>query len=440
MAAARARRLKAFPLNELEVTPSALIIGGGLAGMTAALNIADQGFKVHLVEREAVLGGLLRKVHRDLERDNVQAELRYLVSRVLFHPDVTVYRNATLARTVGQVGNFTSVLSVAGKELTVKHGVVIIATGGRERMTDKFLHGRNPHVVTQSELESALAGDTLPQELRGKNNPTVVMIQCVESRNNENPYCSRVCCSEAVKNALEIKGRLPDAKIVILNRDIRTYGSRDDFFRQARDKGVLFVRYSGQPQVTGQNGTLDIKVHDLDSGRQRRFDAELGVLSTGIAPASGNPEIAGILRSALNSDGFFLEAHPKLRPVDLYNEGEFVCGLAHSPRFMDETIAQAQAAAGRASRILSKTQLEIIGQVSYVDPAHCVACATCVKLCPYGAPMINALGKSEIQGAKCMGCGSCVAACPARAIALQHQESSTIVAMLDEMRAGGGLG
>jgi heterodisulfide reductase subunit A len=307
-------------------------------------------------------------------------------------------------------------------------------------MTDKYLHGRNPHVVTQSELESALAGDKLPQELYGKSDPTIVMIQCVESRNAENPYCSRVCCSEAIKNALEIKGRLPEANIVILNRDIRTYGSRDDYFREARDRGVLFVRYSGQPQVAGKNGTVDVRVYNLDSRQDHHFNAELVVLSTGIAPASGNPELAGTLRSALTSDGFFLEAHPKLRPVDLSNEGEFVCGLAHSPRFMDETIAQAQAAAGRASRILSKTQLEIIGQVSYVDPAGCVACATCVKLCPYGAPMINALGKSEIQGAKCMGCGSCVAACPARAIALQHQESRTVVAMLDEMRAGGGLG
>jgi heterodisulfide reductase subunit A-like polyferredoxin len=441
MAVARAGRLKAFPLNQLEVTASALIIGGGLAGMTAALNIADQGFKVHLVEREAVLGGLLRKVHRDLERDNIQAELRYLTSRVLFHPDITVYRNATLVRTSGQVGNFNSAILVGGKERTVKHGVVIVATGGQERMTDEFLHGQNPHVVTQSELESALAGDRLPVGLQGKSNPSIVMIQCVESRNRENPYCGRVCCSEAIKNALEIKDRLPEAAVAILNRDIRTYGSRDDFFRQARDKGVRFIRYSGKPQVAGQGGRLDVEVHDADFGQDRRLDADLVVLSTGIAPAASNPELAGILRGALSTDGFFLEAHPKLRPIDLSNEGEFVCGLAHSPRFMDETIAQAQAAAGRASRILSKTQLEIVGQVSYVNPADCVACATCVKLCPYGAPMINALGKSEIQGAKCMGCGSCVAACPARAIALQHQESETVLAMLGGMRGmSGGLG
>jgi heterodisulfide reductase subunit A len=327
------------------------------------------------------------------------------------------------------------VLNAAGREQTVKHGVVIVASGGRERQTEKFLHGRNPHVITQSALESALAGGTLPNELRGKE-PTIVMIQCVESRDEKYPYCSRVCCSEAVKNALELKRRLPDSNVVVLNHHIRTYGFRDVFFRKAREAGVLFIRYSerDQPVVSEENGRLKLKLHDLVLG------TDLLVLSTGISPAVGNPALSTALRSALTADGFFLEAHSKLRPVDLSNEGEFVCGLAHSPRFMDETIAQAQAAAGRASRILSKTQLEVIGQVSYVDPVDCVACATCVKVCPYGAPMINALGKSEIQGAKCMGCGSCVAACPARAIALQHQESRTVVAMLDEMLAGGGRG
>ena len=279
-----------------------------------------------------------------------------------------------------------------------------------------------------------------PLDLPAK--PTVVMIQCVESRDKNHPYCSRVCCSEAIKNALSLKRRLTDASVTILNRDIRTYGFRDDFYRQARQEGVRFVQYSNhhEPLVAEKDGTLRIEVHDMTSDRTQIYDADLLVLSTGIAPASSNPELSGILQSALTEDGFFLEAHPKLRPVDLSSEGTFVCGLAHSPRFIDEAIAQAQAVAGRASRILSKAQLEIAGGVSYVNPANCVACATCIKTCPYGAPMINALGKAEIQGAKCMGCGSCVAACPARAIALQHQESRTVTAMLDEALAGGGQG
>jgi heterodisulfide reductase subunit A-like polyferredoxin len=440
MAVARARHLKAFPLTELEVTPSALILGGGLGGMTAALGIAEQGFKAHLVEASPALGGLMRGIHTTLEGEDIQARLDGLISKTKSHPNITVYLNSNLARISGQVGNFTSVLEVQGEEKKVTHGVVIVATGGRSRSTNKFLHGGNPRVMTQRTLESALAGGSLPEDLRGRKDPVVVMIQCVESRDDKNPFCSRVCCSEAIKNALDIKRRLPDSNIVILHREIRTYGFRDQFFRKACEEGILFVRYADQngPAVSEEPGKLEVKVQDVSPGRDLVLRPDLLVLSTGIAPAENNAAVSRMLRSALTADGFFLEADSKLRPVDLSNEGEFFCGLAHSPRFMDETIAQAQAAVGRASRILSRSLLEVAGQVSYVNPAECVACATCIKVCPYGAPVINAIGKSEIQGAKCMGCGSCVSACPAKAIALQHQESRTVVAMLDEMLAGGG--
>jgi heterodisulfide reductase subunit A len=296
-------------------------------------------------------------------------------------------------------------------------------------------------VTTQSKLEAALAGGVLPGELAARPDPTVVMIQCVESRNDQNPHCSRVCCSEAVKNALEIKRRLPWAKVLVLGRDVRTYGFRELFYEEARSKGVLFVRHPEKmdPVVVEEGGRLKVSVHDCSSNRDLALNPDLLVLSTGIAPAAGNPVLSGQLRSALTSDGFFLEAHPKLRPVDLANEGEYLCGLAHSPHFIDETIAQAQAAVGRATTVLSKTHLEIPGQVAKVDPVNCVACATCVNLCPYGAPMINDLHKAEIQGAKCMGCGSCAAACPARTITLQHQEDGALVAMLDELLVGGGV-
>jgi heterodisulfide reductase subunit A len=266
------------------------------------------------------------------------------------------------------------------------------------------------------------------------------MIQCVESRNEKNSYCSRVCCSEAVKNALEIKSRLPQSRIIILGRDIRTYGFRELYFQKAREQGIVFIRHADKsdPAVVEENGRLKVNVHDISINRNLIFRPDLLVLSTGIAPASDNPALSGMLRSALTADGFFLEAHPKLRPVDLANEGEFLAGLAHSPRFMDETIAHAQAAAGRAATILSKAYLEIPGQIAFVNPDDCVACATCVKVCPYGAPMINDLKKAEIQGAKCMGCGSCAAACPARTITLSHQDDQSLVAMLDELLVGGG--
>jgi heterodisulfide reductase subunit A-like polyferredoxin len=438
MAVARARHLKALETGRLPVTASALVIGGGLAGMTAALGIADQGFEVHLVEKEPALGGMLRNIHATLERADVQAHLQQLVDKVTSHPGINVYLDASPASVSGHVGNFKSVLNVAGREKPISHGVVIIATGGQERQTELHLHGKNPHVITQSKLEAALAGGRLPPELAGKTDPTVVMIQCVESRDDKNAYCSRVCCSEAVKNAIEIKRRLPEANVVILGRDIRTYGFRELFFQKAREEGVLFVRYPerSDPVVVEDGGRLQVTVRDGSTNRDLELRPDLVVLSTGIAPAADNPVLSGLLRSALTADGFFLEAHPKLRPVDLTNEGEFLCGVAHSPRFIDETIAQAQAAVGRATTVLSKAFLEIPGQTARVKPEHCVACATCVKVCPFGAPMINHLNKAEIQGAKCMGCGSCAAACPARTITLQHQEDQALVAMLDELLVG----
>jgi heterodisulfide reductase subunit A-like polyferredoxin len=439
MAVGRARHLKALPTGQLPVTASALVLGGGLAGMTAALGIADQGFQVHLVEKEPALGGLLRSVHSTLEGADVGEYMSDLIAKVEAHPRIDLYLNATPGSISGHIGNFRSTIRIADDEVLVSHGVVIIATGGQERSTELYLHGRNPHVTTQSELEAALAAGEFPAELQGKTNPTVVMIQCVESRNDEHPYCSRVCCSEAVKNALEIKRRLPGANVAVLGRDIRTYGFRELYFQKAREDGVLFVRHpeKSDPLVAESDGRLEVRVRDASGNRELLLRPDLLVLSTGIAPATTNPVLSGLLRSALTSDGFFLEAHPKLRPVDLANEGEFLCGLAHSPRFMDETIAHAMATVGRATTVLSKTHLEIPGQVAQVDTTNCVACATCVKVCPYGAPMINEIGKAEIQGAMCMGCGSCAASCPARTITLLHQENEALVAMLDELLVDG---
>jgi heterodisulfide reductase subunit A len=286
-----------------------------------------------------------------------------------------------------------------------------------------------------------LAGGSLISELKGKQDPVIVMVQCVESRDEKNPHCSRICCAEAVKNALAIRQRLPLAKIVVIGRDIRALGFREAYYQKALEQNIVFVRHEENhgPEVTEEGNQLIVKVHDILLGRNFDLAPDLIVLSTGISPAAGNANLSRILRSALTADGFFLEAHSKLRPVDSANEGEFLCGLAHSPRFIDETIVQAQAAAARASTILSKTQLEIIGQIALVRPAECVACATCVKNCPYGAPTINELKKAEIQSAKCMGCGGCAAACPAKAIMLQHQEGAAMTAMIDELLVSGGI-
>ena len=464
MTVGRARLLQPLETGQVPVDQAGLIVGGGLAGMTAALALADQGFDVHLVEKEAQLGGNLRHIHTTLERGGVQGYLAELIARVQDNPGITVYLNATLKEFAGHVGHFTSRIEqlsenavqaseaddtqvpMASSEGTdgsrtpvrrppiiVGHGATIIAIGGRERQTDLYLNGQHDRVTTQRQLEASLAGDGLDESLG--ETPTIVMIQCVGSRNDENPYCSRVCCSEAVKNALEIKKQRPGARVVVLGKDIRTYGFRETYFQQAREAGVIFVRYpeTDDPRVTDERGKLVVRVTDGGTRRDLTLNADLLVLSTGIAPATDNPVLSGMFRTALTADGFFLEAHPKLRPVDLANEGEFICGLSHSPRFIDETIAHARAAAGRAATILSKAYLTIPGQIATVNTTDCVACATCVKVCPYGAPSINEIGKAEIQGATCMGCGSCASACPARAITLRHQEDAQFAAMIDEL-------
>jgi heterodisulfide reductase subunit A len=435
MAVGRARNLKALETGQQAVTQSALVLGGGLAGMTAALGLADQGFPVHLIEKEAELGGQLGKIRYTLERSDVAGFLTDLVRKVEGHPRITVHRRAKAVQVTGHVGKFHTVVEEAGSKKTLDHGVVVLATGGNERATEAYLYGKNPAVLTQRQLEDKLAQGALPQAAE----PQVVMIQCVDSRNEKNPYCSRVCCSEAVKNALELKRQRPGARVVVLYRDIRTYGFREVYYQQAREAGVLFVRFAeGQEPQVSDSGGLQVKVTDAGTGRELTLQPDWLVLSTGIAPGADNPILSGLLRTTLTADGFFLEAHPKLRPVDLANEGEYLAGLAHSPRFIDETIAHAKAVAGRAATILSRAKLDIAGQVAKVDPEGCVACATCVKVCPYGAPMINDLKKAEIQGATCMGCGSCAAECPAHTITLQHQEDGQIDAMLDELLSARG--
>jgi heterodisulfide reductase subunit A-like polyferredoxin len=434
MAVARARNLKALGTGKLPVTQSALVLGGGLAGMTCALALGDQGFAVHLCERESHLGGQLRKIRYTLEGADIAGHLTELVGKVQKHPKITVHLDTTPLQITGHVGNFKTRMAEAGLEQTINHGVIVIAVGGAERETDLYLNGKHPGVMTQRQLEEALASKTLTSAA-----PTVVMIQCVDSRNEKHPYCSRVCCSAAIKNALELKKQKPNAKVVVLYKDIRTYGFRELAYEQARKAGVLFIRHNDkQDPVVADRGGLQVTVTDANSGDEITLTPDMVVLSTGIAPAADNPNLSGLLRTALTADGFFLEAHPKLRPVDLANEGEFIAGLAHSPRFIDETIAHAKAVAGRAATVLSRAHLDIAGQIAKVDPTDCVACATCVKVCPYGAPRINELKKAEIQSAKCMGCGSCTAACPAHTITLQHQECQQVTAMLDELLLGEG--
>jgi heterodisulfide reductase subunit A len=321
----------------------------------------------------------------------------------------------------------------------LKHGVIILATGAEEYEPQAFEYGHSSRVVTQREL----AAERMDDNYDGK---TVVMIQCVGSRDEEHPYCSRVCCGTAVKNALDIKTRHPGANVYILYREIRTYEFKELFYRKARELGVKFIHFpdDAYPAVSGNGAGMNVTVRDTVLDRDIDLKADLVVLSAGIIPNTvSNRRLSEMMKAALNEDDFFMEAHVKLRPVDFATEGIFVCGLAHSPKYTEENITQALAAAGRAACILSKEALEVGGVVSYVDPEKCATCLTCVRECIYEAPFVNADGKAEIEEAKCQGCGNCAAACPAKAIQLRtftdRQEHALFMSMLrEEVPAGVG--
>jgi heterodisulfide reductase subunit A len=431
MAVARAARL--LPLSEemVPVRNAALVVGGGIAGMTAALAMADQGFPVHLVEKSAELGGTARQLHHTLDGQDVQAFLARTVDRVNTHPRITVYLESRVAKVEGHVGNFTSSLAGPAGAQSVEHGVVVVATGACEQKPESYGYGQNPNVLTQLELSERLGRG----ELALPETATVVMIQCVEQRSAERPYCSRVCCTTAVKNALNLKEQYPKARVMVLYRDMRTYGFREAAYREAREKGVLFVRYEPEqpPQLDlpEGNGRLRLRAVEPSLGRELAIEPDLVVLAAPMVPRADRGELSELLRVPLNADGFFLEAHMKLRPVDFASEGLFLCGTAHAPKFLSETISQANAVAGRAASVLGRKKIAVSGQVAWIDPDKCISCMTCVHVCPYLAPRPNEQNKAEVQGTVCMGCGSCTAECPAKAISLRHYLDWQVLGALD---------
>ncbi|MFC1542020.1 FAD-dependent oxidoreductase [Candidatus Latescibacterota bacterium] len=408
----KSRLLESLRLSTVVVTKAALIVGGGISGMTTSLSLARQDYKVYLVEKEKELGGNLSYIKRTIEGFDIQQFLRQTVDEVNAHENIDVYLNAEIEDVSGFIGNFVTKLKDVPDE--IKHGVIVVATGAEEYKPGDFLYGEDERVVTQRDLEGILEGD-FTQE-------TVTMIQCVGSRNEEHEYCSRVCCGEAVKNALAIKEKKPEAKVYVLYRDMRMYGLNELYYRKAREKGVVFIRFPDDqyPLVSTRDGDLYINVYDAVLGESIELKTDLTVLSAATVPDNeSNVKLSETLKVPLDRDGFFMEAHVKLRPVDFANEGIFVCGMAHSPKFTEENISQAQAVAGRAACILSKDSLEVGGVISVVNQDKCASCLTCVRECVYSAPFINADGKAEIEAAKCQGCGNCVAACPGKAITLR---------------------
>jgi heterodisulfide reductase subunit A-like polyferredoxin len=433
MSIARARTLWPLEGGTLAVDQTGIVIGGGLSGMTAALALANQGFNVHLVEQTGRLGGTLHDIHRTFEHNDIAAFTNNLIEQVQKHPHIKSYLEAEITGIKGHIGKFAVTLPKGGANFEISGGAIIVATGAQAAKTTEFLYGKSDQVLTQVELEKRLHDRTWPA--KGQN---IVMIQCVGSRNEKHPYCSRICCSMAVKNALAIKKLDPEANVYVLYRDVRTYGFREIYYQQAREAGVVFIRYTPEapPQVADNNG-LVVTLKSPDLPEPLAIEADNVVLSTGVeVNLKNNKRISDMLKVPLNADGFYVEAHVKLRPVDFTTEGIFLCGLAHSPKFIDENIAQARAAAARAATVLSKTQLDVSAQVSYVDQQKCISCMTCVTVCPYSAPYCNKDGKGQIEAAKCMGCGICAAECPACAIQLHHFETDQFEVMIKQLFAG----
>ncbi len=428
---AKAKLLKPLEKPLINVTPVGLVIGGGVSGMTAALELAKQEFEVHLVEREKQLGGHLRSIHYLLNGDDDPKEkLDALIKAVKENDKIHVYTDSEVTDIYGFVGNFKSKIKQAKCDVKeVEHGVVIVATGAVEYKPTEYLYGRDPEVITQHELEEKIAKKLFKAK-------TVVMVQCVGARNEERPNCARICCGQAIKNSLKIKEMSPETEVYILYKDMRAYGFKEDYYREAAMKGVLFINYDDErkPQVTNDEGKLKVIFWEPVIRQEVEIEPDFLVLSAATIPNPDNKHVAEMLKVPLTKDGFFLEAHMKLRPVDFATEGVFLCGMAHSPKYIEESISQACAAAARATTILSKKTLEMEGIVANVNEDLCSGCKVCEYLCPYGAvEMKDKDGKpiAHVIEALCKGCGACGTACPTKAIMMGHFTTEEIIAQVE---------
>lgn len=425
MAVTNANYIKALKDVTIDVNKRALVAGGGIAGMTAALKLANQNFEVYLIEKESELGGNLKHIYHTLDGMDVQALLRETIEKVLSHPLIHVETGATVVDHGGFKGNFkTTIVRTSGETpQTIHHGIIIVATGGNEyKPRGKYLYGDDIRVMTQTEFEKQWIEKKIPDFRR------YVMIQCVGSRDEERPYCSRVCCSVAIKNAIDIKEMNPATDVIILYRDMRTYGFLEKYYLNARRLGVRFIRFEAEnpPVVKKKNGQLTVACYEPSVAEQIEFTTDLVILSSAII-AGDNRDLATLLKVPRTNEGFFFEAHMKLRPVDFASDGMFLCGIAHSPKNIRESMTQAEGAVARAITILAKDTMTVGGVVARVEAEKCAACLTCVRTCPYSVPFINGKGDAEIDISKCKGCGSCVAECPAKAIDLMHYRDEQLI-------------
>jgi len=437
MSAARALYLEPLQEIDLPVNKTALVVGGGIAGMTCTLSIANQGHEVHLVEKEKELGGTARRIHTTLEGLDVQAYLRDLVHKVYQHPLVHVYTDATVTGATGYVGNFVTRVKSERGVTEIKHGAAAIAVGADVYQPAEYLYGEDDRVMTHLELEEQINKGNE----KVINAESLVMIQCVGCRNEDRNYCSRICCSESIKNALKLKESNPKMDIYILFRDMRTYGFSEDYYREAADKDVKFIRYEPQdkPQVEAGESeegrpVLKVTAPDYILGTKVGIDADIVALAAAIIPPAGNKEISQLFKVPLGPDGFFQEAHVKLRPVEFAADGVYLCGIAHYPKFISEAINQAYGAAGRVLTLLSHDTVIASGSVCEVDEKKCMGCGQCISACTYGAIEFRETRqgkKAVVNPVICKGDGLCNAKCPTGAIRLKHYTDEEILAQID---------
>lgn len=434
MAVAKVQTHEPLHLHSVEVIPRCLVIGGGVAGMTAALNLADQGYESYLVEKEKQLGGYATRLQKTLEGDDVPGFLRELAARVKSDPRIHIYTGARIEEFSGHQGHFTTTISLPHGEQEhvrrtekLEHGAVIVATGLEEN-TDVpgYYLGEDPRVCTNTELEEELFTGRWDY----RNVKQVVFVQCAGSRDATHPYCSRTCCAQSVKNALKIKEYNPDIQVFILYRDMRTYGFMEHYYRLAREAGVIFIRFdeAAGPQVELSGAALQVRVRDQEADLEIALAPDRLVLATGAVAPAGIEKLATLFKLSVNEDNFFVETHAKLGPIDFPSASIFLAGAAHAPKFISEAIYQAQGAVARAATVLSQPQLMVGGVVAVVDESKCAACLTCVRVCPYSVPRINENNVAEINAVQCQGCGTCAAECPAKAIQLQHYKDEQLIA------------
>lgn len=436
MSVARAGKLEPLEEFSLPVDKTALVVGGGVAGMTSAHALAEQGYETYLIEKASDLGGVANRIHYTLEGMDVQSFVKDLKKKVYRHPKIHAITDAAITHVDGYVGNFTTTVKSKGRLRTIKHGAAIIATGAAEYRPTEYLYGANDKVMTLLEMEGKLA----KQDEKLMAAESVVMIQCVGCRNEDRNYCSRVCCSGAMKNALKMKELKPEVEIYVLFRDIRTYGFREDYYRAASNQDVKFIRYEPEdkPVVEARDdgGRKYIRVTAADPilGKKLELDVDAIILAAAVIPAPGAAELARMFKVPLGPDGFFQEAHAKLRPVDFAAEGVYLCGTAQYPKHMAETITQAYGAAGRALTLLSRDTVVASGAVTAVNTAACVSCGACISVCTYGAIDFEDTPrgkKAVVNPVLCKGDGLCVAKCPTAAISLSHYTDDEVMNQID---------